>query len=111
MNTYISNITIIIPELLTKDLNEALDNIAKKYPRLYSYSAPKNSKYNLNKNQIILMDRYYDEHIINNFYNDIMEYWCEYEYNNILREVNKIRNSEVVEKWVNGNFNFWVLEE
>lgn len=58
---------------------------------------------------LIIFDRYIDNDKVNIYYREIMDYQNAVEEDLEMEDI-IIRIQEVEQKWLNGNFNYWLLE-
>lgn len=58
---------------------------------------------------IIITDRQLEDYLVLQYYNEVMSYHQAID-EELLDEEYEIRDQEVKEKWLNGNFNYWILD-
>lgn len=94
-------------EMHPQKIGEVIDKLKTKYKNIYIYRIP----YFLNVSMpLIIFDRFIVLDDAIKYYKDIINYYnCKNEILNSKEE--KMRHEEVENKWFNGNFNFWILDE
>jgi curved DNA-binding protein CbpA len=101
-----ARISIFLPTL--KNLkSKSVYDMQKEYGQLYQYEIP---FYDTNEKAFVITDRLMSQELAEAYYEQVMNYHQGIS-ENLLQEEEEIRDKEVREKWLNGNFNYWLFEE
>lgn len=102
-------ITIIIHEFLPEDVNigDILGKLYKQNQEIYAYYAPNDNKFK--KCPIIIVDTLMSNKKAQQYYLDIINYWLG-DGDKLSENYKYLRFEEISNKWLNGNFNCWLLD-
>jgi len=103
-------ITIIIPEFLPigVSIGDILGQVYQQTQNIYAYYAPNDGMFR--DCPIILTDTLMLNKKAQQYYSDVINYWFGKDEN--LSEHHKhLRFEEISDKWLNGKFNCWLLDD